>query len=49
MRKGHTSLVSSAAFSPDGKWVVTASGDNTARVWEAATERSLATLQGHTG
>ena len=46
--KGHTSSVMNAAFSPDGKWVVTASKDNTARVWEAATGRSLATLQGHT-
>ncbi len=30
----HEAPVYSAAFSPDGKWVVTASGDNTARVWE---------------
>jgi len=29
--------------------VVTASGDNTARLWDAATGASLAALQGHTG
>ena len=31
--QGHTAAVHSAAFSPDGKRVVTASGDTTARVW----------------
>src|SRR5262245_36290898 len=44
----HTDRVASAAFSPDGKWVVTASVHKTARVWEAPTGPSLATLQGHT-
>src|SRR5712671_1327958 len=29
---GHTAAVSSAAFSPDGKRIVTASSDNTARL-----------------
>ncbi len=33
--KGHTSGVNSAEFSPDGKKIVTASGDNTARIWLA--------------
>jgi WD40 repeat protein len=33
--KGHTLSVSSAAFNGDGKGVVTASKDNTARVWDA--------------
>ena len=47
--RGHEDWVTSAAFSPNGKWVVTASVDNTARVWEAATERELAVLQGHEG
>jgi WD40 repeat protein len=41
-------VVNSAAFSPDGKRVITASGDQTARVWDAATGKTLASLQGHT-
>ena len=38
----------SAAFSPDGSRVVTASYDNTARLWDAMTGAALATLSGHT-
>ena len=34
---GHGSTVSSAAFSPDGTRVVTASRDNTARIWNVST------------
>ena len=47
--RGHTDTVTSAAFSPDGRQVVTASVDGTARVWDAATGQSLAVLTGHTG
>ena len=39
----------SAAFSPDGARVVTASLDYTARLWDVATGAALAVLQGHTG
>src|SRR5262249_60873968 len=38
-----------AACSPHGERIVTASEDQTARVWEAAPGRPLATLKGHTG
>ena len=34
---GHDSAVTSAAFSPDGTRIVTASADQTARLWNAAT------------
>ena len=37
----HESSVNSAVFSPDGSKIVTASSDNTARVWDAATGRPL--------
>jgi hypothetical protein len=33
--KGHTSLVASASFSPDGSRIVTGSFDNTAKIWGA--------------
>ena len=32
--RGHDNYVSSAAFSPDGSRIVTASFDNTARIWD---------------
>jgi WD40 repeat protein len=43
----HDGPVSSADFSPDGRRMVTASYDHTARLWDAATGRLLATLRGH--
>ena len=39
----------SAVFSPDGSRVVTASADNTARLWDAKTGAGLAMLSGHDG
>ncbi len=36
-----------AAFSRDGSRIVTASDDNTARVWDAATGTAIAVLSGH--
>ncbi|MGB7100089.1 MAG: WD40 repeat domain-containing protein, partial [Xanthobacteraceae bacterium] len=45
---GHADRVNVAAFSPDGSRVVTASSDNTARLWDGTTGAALATLAGHT-
>ena len=45
---GHTDSVLSAAYSPDGKTIVTASDDQTARIWDAATGQEVRPLTGHT-
>jgi len=45
--KGHAGFVNSAQFSPDGTQIVTASNDNTARLWSATTGELLRTLEGH--
>jgi hypothetical protein len=44
---GHEDAARSAAFSPDGRRIVTASFDKTARIWDAATGREIAVLRGH--
>ena len=45
---GHTDYVNSAVYSPDGRSIVTASDDNTARIWDAVTGKLLHSLEGHT-
>jgi hypothetical protein len=46
--KGHTHEVWSAAFSYDGKHIVTGCLDKMVRVWNAATGQIVLTLNGHT-
>jgi WD40 repeat protein len=44
---GHADRVYSADWSPDGRRVVTASADRTARIWDSATGQQLVILKGH--
>lgn len=45
---GHEHWVYTATFSPDGRRIVTASRDQTARVWDAQSGRQITELKGHT-
>ena len=43
---GHASVVNTAAFSPDGRWIATASDDMTARIFDRSGDE-IAVLRGH--
>jgi WD40 repeat protein len=46
--KNHGNRVAALAFSPDGQTLASASYDESVKLWEVATGREQATLQGHT-
>jgi WD40 repeat protein len=46
--RGHFALVSGAAFSPDGRWIVSA-GPGTAGLWDVANRQRFLFLEGHRG
>jgi WD40 repeat protein len=46
---GHDDYVLSAAFSPDGKRIVTGAADNTARIWDVAGGKQITMMGGHSG
>ncbi len=45
-REGHSDAIVQAMFSPNGRWVATASRDETARFWDATTGKQRAVLKG---
>jgi RNA polymerase sigma factor (sigma-70 family) len=48
-RDGHRGTVGAVAFTPDGKVLVSGSGDQTVKVWNARNGKLLQTLEGHRG
>jgi WD40 repeat protein len=46
--RGHFAIVSGAAFSPNGRWIVTA-GPGTAGLWDVPSRQRMLFLQGHSG
>jgi WD40 repeat protein len=47
--KGHSEAVYAVAFTPDGKHVVSGSGDHTLKVWDSATGKEIKTFGGPAG
>ena len=47
--EGHTDYVDSVAFSPDGKFALSGSVDETLKLWEVDTGKCLRTFEGHIG
>lgn len=45
--EGHTSSITAIAISPDGKYLASASVDQTIRLWDPATGALRSTLEGH--
>ncbi len=47
--RGHKEAVYAVAFTPDGKYVLTGSGDPSVKVWEVATGKEVKTFAGPNG
>jgi WD40 repeat protein len=49
LQSGHADRILAVACSADGRWLASASGDKTIRLWETASGREARVLAGHTG
>jgi len=47
VQTGHSSSITSVAFSPDGKYVLSGSKDQVAILWDVATGRQVRSFEGH--
>jgi WD40 repeat protein len=46
---GHSDVISTVIFSPDGRYIVSGAWDATVKLWDADTGREMGTFLGHTG
>ena len=49
LQQGHSQRSDGLSFSPDNRYLASASSDSTIRIWDAATGNELRVLAGHTG
>ena len=47
--EGHSNSVTGVAITPDGRRAVSASDDNTLRIWDLESGQTIRTLEGHSG
>jgi WD40 repeat protein len=47
--EGHTDWVGACGWSPDGRRLISGSGDNTLKIWDAGTGKEIRTLEAHGG
>lgn len=46
---GHQQLINDVQFSPDGRWLLSASFDKSVKLWDGVSGKFLATMRGHVG